>query len=40
MAGKRAVRLRDLSNGIATNMALFPHLAFDGRRDFVPAAKI
>jgi tripartite-type tricarboxylate transporter receptor subunit TctC len=28
------------SNGIATNMALFPHLAFDGRRDFVPIAKI
>ena len=22
------------SNGIATNMALFPNLAFDGRRDF------
>ena len=28
------------SNGIATNMALFPHLAFDGRRDFAPIAKI
>jgi tripartite-type tricarboxylate transporter receptor subunit TctC len=28
------------SNGIATNMALFPQLAFDGRRDFVPIAKI
>jgi len=28
------------SNGIATNMALFPHLAFDGQRDFVPIAKI
>ncbi len=28
------------SNGIATNMALFPHLAFDGHRDFVPIAKI
>jgi len=28
------------SNGIATNMALFPHLAFDGQRDFVPVAKI
>ena len=28
------------SNGIATNMALFPHLTFDGRRDFAPVAKI
>ena len=28
------------SNGIATNMALFPHLAFDGQRDFAPVAKI
>jgi len=28
------------SNGIATNMALFPHLAFDGQRDFVAIAKI
>src|SRR5450631_309964 len=28
------------SNGIATNMALFPHLAFDGRRDFAPVARI
>jgi tripartite-type tricarboxylate transporter receptor subunit TctC len=28
------------SNGIATNMALFPHLPFDGRRDFAPIAKI
>lgn len=28
------------SNGIATNMALFPNLAFDGQRDFVPIAKI
>jgi len=28
------------SNGIATNMALFPQLAFDGRRDFVPVARI
>src|SRR5438105_8248779 len=28
------------SNGIATNMALFPNLAFDGRRDFAPIAKI
>ena len=28
------------SNGIATNMALFPNLAFDGRRDFVPIARI
>jgi tripartite-type tricarboxylate transporter receptor subunit TctC len=28
------------SNGIATNMALFPHLAFDARRDFAPIAKI
>jgi tripartite-type tricarboxylate transporter receptor subunit TctC len=28
------------SNGIATNMALFPSLTFDGRRDFAPIAKI
>ncbi|MFO1396329.1 MAG: tripartite tricarboxylate transporter substrate binding protein [Burkholderiales bacterium] len=28
------------SNGIATNNALFPTLAFDGRRDFVPVARI
>ncbi len=28
------------SNGIATNMALFPSLPFDGRRDFAPVAKI
>ncbi|HVN34152.1 MAG TPA: tripartite tricarboxylate transporter substrate binding protein [Casimicrobiaceae bacterium] len=28
------------SNGIATNMALFPNLPFDGRRDFAPVAKI
>jgi len=28
------------SNGIATNMALFPDLAFDARRDFAPVAKI
>ena len=28
------------SNGIATNMALFPNLTFDGRRDFTPIAKI
>ena len=28
------------SNGIATNMALFSHLTFDGRRDFAPVAKI
>ena len=28
------------SNGIATNMALFPNLAFDGQRDFVAVAKI
>jgi tripartite-type tricarboxylate transporter receptor subunit TctC len=28
------------SNGIATNMALFPNLAFDGQRDFAPVAKI
>jgi len=28
------------SNGIATNMALFPSLPFDGRRDFAPIAKI
>ena len=28
------------SNGIATNMTLFPQLTFDGRRDFEPIAKI
>jgi tripartite-type tricarboxylate transporter receptor subunit TctC len=28
------------SNGIATNVALFPNLTFDGRRDFAPIAKI
>jgi tripartite-type tricarboxylate transporter receptor subunit TctC len=28
------------SNGIATNMALFPALTFDGRRDFAPIARI
>ena len=28
------------SNGLATNMALFPHLAFDAGRDFAPVAKI
>ena len=28
------------SNGIATNMALFPSLAFDGQRDFAPVARI
>jgi tripartite-type tricarboxylate transporter receptor subunit TctC len=28
------------SNGIATNMALFPKLSFDGRRDFAPIARI
>jgi tripartite-type tricarboxylate transporter receptor subunit TctC len=28
------------SNGIATNMALFPNLAFDGQRDFAPIARI
>jgi tripartite-type tricarboxylate transporter receptor subunit TctC len=28
------------SNGIATNMALFSNLKFDGRRDFSPIAKI
>src|SRR5215472_3978132 len=28
------------SNGIATNMALFPNLGFDGQRDFAPIAKI
>ena len=28
------------SNGLTTNMALFPNLTFDGRRDFVPIAKI
>ena len=27
------------SNGIATNMALFPNLTFDGRRDFAPVAR-
>ena len=28
------------SNAIATNMALFPKLTFDGRRDFAPIAKV
>src|SRR6266446_8903126 len=28
------------SNGIATNMTLFPHLPFDAGRDFAPIAKI
>lgn len=28
------------SNGIATNMALFPQLKFDGQRDFAPIARI
>ena len=28
------------SNGIATNMALFSNLTFDGRRDFAPIAKV
>src|SRR5207244_4730648 len=28
------------SNGIATNMALFPNLTFDGRRDFAAIANI
>jgi tripartite-type tricarboxylate transporter receptor subunit TctC len=28
------------SNGIATNMALFPDLPFDGRRDFTPIARV
>jgi tripartite-type tricarboxylate transporter receptor subunit TctC len=28
------------SNGIATNMTLFPNLTFDGRRDFAPIARI
>lgn len=28
------------SNGIATNNALFPALTFDGRKDFVPVARI
>lgn len=28
------------SNGIVTNMALFPNLTFDGRRDFAPIARI
>ncbi|MCS6765056.1 MAG: tripartite tricarboxylate transporter substrate binding protein [Candidatus Protistobacter heckmanni] len=28
------------SNGIATNMALFPSQAFDGQKDFLPVARI
>ncbi len=28
------------SNGIATNNALFPTLGFDGRKDFVPVARV
>jgi len=28
------------SNGLTTNMALFPDLTFDGRRDFAPIARI
>jgi tripartite-type tricarboxylate transporter receptor subunit TctC len=28
------------SNGIATNMALFPNLAFDGQKSFVPVARV
>jgi len=28
------------SNGLTTNMALFPNLVFDGRRDFAPIARI
>jgi len=28
------------SNAIATNNALFPKIAFDGRRDFIPVAKV
>ena len=28
------------SNGIATNNALFPSLAFDGRKDFAPVARV
>jgi len=28
------------SNGLTTNMALFPTLSFDGRRDFAPIARI
>jgi tripartite-type tricarboxylate transporter receptor subunit TctC len=28
------------SNGLTTNMALFPTLSFDGRRDFAPVARI
>ena len=28
------------SNGLTTNMALFPNLSFDGRRDFTPIARI
>ncbi len=28
------------SNGLTTNMALFPDLSFDGRRDFAPIARI
>jgi len=28
------------SNGLTTNMALFPSLTFDGRRDFAPVARL
>jgi len=28
------------SNGLTTNMALFPTLSFDGRRDFAPIARV
>ena len=28
------------SNGLTTNMALFPSLSFDGRRDFAPVARV
>jgi tripartite-type tricarboxylate transporter receptor subunit TctC len=28
------------SNGLTTNMALFPDLPFDGRKDFTPIARI
>jgi tripartite-type tricarboxylate transporter receptor subunit TctC len=28
------------SNGLTTNMALFPDLSFDGRRDFAPVARV
>src|SRR5579862_7842259 len=39
-AGPDGYTLLMASNGIATNMALFPNLPFDGRRDFEPVARI